>query len=185
MNDSPNSWASNLRDPRWQKKRLEIFERDGWRCRQCGDTASNLQVHHRQYTWGRAPWDYSSEDLVTLCETCHAHATNLAKEAKELLSAILAHSSDYKVELIIGVLKSEEGQHRLAFNDGPTITLGSHHEGVGFCLLQRPSCFSGPNFHANFWVWAKNQEWPQTMKLPEWIAIFEDCAFSASREEVA
>lgn len=31
-----------------------------------------MQVHHRKYIHGREAWDYSDEDLVTLCKRCHA-----------------------------------------------------------------------------------------------------------------
>jgi 5-methylcytosine-specific restriction endonuclease McrA len=60
-----------LRDPRWQRRRLQIFERDGWTCRQCGDETSELQVHHTAYIAGAAPWEVPPRMLVTLCVTCH------------------------------------------------------------------------------------------------------------------
>jgi len=66
------AYAEKLRDPRWQKKRLEIFERDGWACKCCGAASETLHVHHRRYLFGREPWDNPQSDLVTLCETCHA-----------------------------------------------------------------------------------------------------------------
>ena len=69
--DRREAYAEKLRDPRWQKKRLEIFERDDWKCRNCGDTTSTLHVHHRRYAKGRDPWDYDERELVTLCEECH------------------------------------------------------------------------------------------------------------------
>lgn len=73
-----------LKDPRWQKKRLLILARDEWRCQECFDDRSTLHVHHRRYT-GSKPWEAPDEDLVTLCEGCHALITALAKEAKRLI----------------------------------------------------------------------------------------------------
>jgi hypothetical protein len=35
-------YSDKLKDPRWQKKRLEVFERDGWCCQCCGDSESPL-----------------------------------------------------------------------------------------------------------------------------------------------
>jgi 5-methylcytosine-specific restriction endonuclease McrA len=32
------TYGDKLKDPRWQKRRLEIFKRDEWTCQQCGDT---------------------------------------------------------------------------------------------------------------------------------------------------
>lgn len=66
-----SSYSEKLRDPRWQKKRLEILERDHWCCQICFDEERTLAVHHRRYIPGRDPWDYPEDMLVTLCETCH------------------------------------------------------------------------------------------------------------------
>lgn len=60
-----------LQDPRWQKKRLLIFERDGWRCQCCESTDRTLHAHHKRYIHGNLPWEYDDKDLVTLCEFCH------------------------------------------------------------------------------------------------------------------
>jgi hypothetical protein len=64
-------YSDKLRDPRWQKKRLEIMQRDEFSCQLCGDTESPLNVHHYFYEKNNEPWDYNSEDLVTVCESCH------------------------------------------------------------------------------------------------------------------
>lgn len=65
------SYAELLRDPRWQKKRLEIMERDGFVCQICASKTNTLTVHHLYYEKGRMPWDYQDESLVTLCVDCH------------------------------------------------------------------------------------------------------------------
>ncbi len=64
-------YSDKLRDPRWQKKRLEILQRDEWNCQRCHDMESMLVVHHRRYLLDTEPWDYPDELLVTLCESCH------------------------------------------------------------------------------------------------------------------
>lgn len=58
-------------DPRWQQCRLKIMQRDGFKCRYCGDSRSTLNVHHRFYFPKRDIWDYPSSILVTLCTDCH------------------------------------------------------------------------------------------------------------------
>lgn len=59
-----------LRDPRWQKKRLEIMNRDNFTCQVCGLTEGRLlNVHHLWY--GPTPWDIPNNLLLTLCEDCH------------------------------------------------------------------------------------------------------------------
>lgn len=69
------TYQEQLKDPRWQKKRLEIMERDEWTCQMCGDTEATLTVHHKSYKFdgGFADiWDYDGGYLITLCETCHS-----------------------------------------------------------------------------------------------------------------
>lgn len=64
-------YLEKLKDPRWQKKRLEIFQRDEWTCQKCFDQESTLVVHHRCYLLDVEPWDYPDYLLITLCESCH------------------------------------------------------------------------------------------------------------------
>lgn len=65
-------YSEKLKDPRWQKKRLKIFERDEFHCQQCGDGESTICVHHLRYVSGLEPWDYPDCLLLTLCEDCHS-----------------------------------------------------------------------------------------------------------------
>jgi hypothetical protein len=66
-----NDFTDQYNDPRWQKKRLEIMERDRFVCNECGDADSKLNVHHRYYIKGKKIWDYQSDILITLCDDCH------------------------------------------------------------------------------------------------------------------
>lgn len=65
------TYAEKLKDPRWQKKRLEIMQRDQWTCRLCGSTTETLNVHHVYYEKGFDVWQYPDFALLTLCEECH------------------------------------------------------------------------------------------------------------------
>lgn len=65
------TYTDKLKDPRWQKRRLEIFQRDGFACVECNSKTETLHVHHRYYIGGRAPWEYPEFALVTLCAECH------------------------------------------------------------------------------------------------------------------
>jgi 5-methylcytosine-specific restriction endonuclease McrA len=71
------TYAEKLRDPRWQKKRLAILERDEFRCRDCCADDKTLHVHHCLYIAGKEPWDYFDEELRTLCEDCHEKRQSL------------------------------------------------------------------------------------------------------------
>ena len=64
------TYSQKLQDPRWQKKRLEIMQRDNFTCQACGDTESELHVHHKQYTTD-LPQNELSENLITYCCVCH------------------------------------------------------------------------------------------------------------------
>lgn len=75
-----STYSQKLKDPRWQRKRLEIMNRDGWKCRNCGDEKSTLHVHHWFY-YGE-PWDADSKILSTLCETCHLYAESVIAAIK-------------------------------------------------------------------------------------------------------
>lgn len=68
-------YSDKLKDPRWQKKRLEIFERDGWACTLCGDSEQTLHIHHLCYQKGKDPWEYEDKHLLTLCANCHEEET--------------------------------------------------------------------------------------------------------------
>lgn len=90
------TYAEKLRDPRWQKKRLEIMERDGFVCRECGDKASTLNVHHGYYARGRSPWEYPDHHLVTLCEACHQE---YEEKREEILGYLVQMPIDQQSQL--------------------------------------------------------------------------------------
>ena len=77
--------SDQYRDPRWQRLRLRVFERDGWKCRMCNQDGKTLHAHHPVYrAFSEGPWDYEVDELVTVCEDCHEeeHETkNLGKSA--------------------------------------------------------------------------------------------------------
>jgi hypothetical protein len=65
------TYAEKLRSPEWQKKRLEILQRDKWKCQCCGNKDETLNVHHTLYVKNKNPWDYKDAVYKTLCESCH------------------------------------------------------------------------------------------------------------------
>jgi len=79
------SYAEKLKDPKWQKKRLEILQRDEFTCQSCFDTKNELHVHHKLYKAGRDPWDYADSELVTLCKGCHKKVSDLSAKIGSLL----------------------------------------------------------------------------------------------------
>jgi hypothetical protein len=66
------SYFEKLKDPRWQRRRLEAMEGAEFRCQLCHDDKSTLHVHHKGYLKGRDPWEYDLEQLAVICESCHS-----------------------------------------------------------------------------------------------------------------
>lgn len=79
------TYQQKLKDPRWQKKRLEILERDNWCCQVCFSEESTLHVHHKKYNKSD-PWDIDNFYLITLCEECHQQETVSRKVELEKLN---------------------------------------------------------------------------------------------------
>ncbi len=75
-------YSQKLRDPRWQRKRLEIMQRDGFKCTCCGDSMTTLNVNHLQYAG--QPWEVDDRYLETLCESCHSWRTCFDQWVKTL-----------------------------------------------------------------------------------------------------
>lgn len=92
-----SAYFEKLNDPRWQKKRLKIMERDDFTCQKCGDTKTKLAVHHEYYITGRDPWMYPDSALTTLCDPCHdlerkfkdQYSPNSPRDWEAILEAIV------------------------------------------------------------------------------------------------
>jgi hypothetical protein len=65
------TYSEKLQHPQWQKKRLEIMSRDGFRCVKCDSETNTLTVHHFYYVSGRMPWEYPRGSMATMCRNCH------------------------------------------------------------------------------------------------------------------
>lgn len=65
------TYWDKLKDPRWQKLRLEAMQDRDFHCEVCFDGESTLNVHHKEYFKDFDPWDYEIDQLAVLCEGCH------------------------------------------------------------------------------------------------------------------
>jgi hypothetical protein len=79
------TYAEKLKHPKWQKKRLEILNRDRFKCTACHSDDIELHIHHKTYLRGREPWQYENDNLVTLCKFCHRITELLKEELIEVL----------------------------------------------------------------------------------------------------
>lgn len=96
-----SSYSELLKDPRWQKKRLEILNRDSWKCCQCSRGDKTLHVHHKQYRRGAKPWEYDDSELTTLCEGCHDKRHRVSSRLTELM----AHFGAADLEMMLGFVE--------------------------------------------------------------------------------
>lgn len=67
----------------WQRKRLEIIERDNHECQRCkqfGHVGKGEMVHHIKHLKSEPRLGLSASNLVTLCRRCHeaVHADDLS-----------------------------------------------------------------------------------------------------------
>lgn len=92
--------------PKWQKRRLEVLSSASFTCENCGDTESELHVHHKYYVKGRKLWEYGDRELASLCSACHKDA----HKQKELFDALLhkaMRASASNLDILIGYLLGE------------------------------------------------------------------------------
>ena len=85
--------------PLWQKKRYQVYNRDGFACRVCNrdclELTAQLHCHHLYYKRDTLIWEYDDDALVTLCKGCHETIhTELPKLAGIIAFKILAGDID-------------------------------------------------------------------------------------------
>jgi 5-methylcytosine-specific restriction endonuclease McrA len=68
---SKKSYSEQLKDPRWQKRRLEIMKKNDFSCQECEETDKTLHIHHGTYLRDKSLWEYPDKLLHCLCEDCH------------------------------------------------------------------------------------------------------------------
>lgn len=97
------TYSDKLKDPRWQKKRLEIMLRDKFTCQLCSATTATLHVHHLAYEKGKEPWEYEEKMLVTICVGCHEEETFERRQFEEQLIQLL-RKNGYSIYDLINIL---------------------------------------------------------------------------------
>lgn len=82
------AFKEQYRHPNWQRKRLEVMQRDEFVCQCCFSDETTLNVHHKRYIKGRMIWDYSNDLLVTLCGGCHESQHESSDGMKTVVSGL-------------------------------------------------------------------------------------------------
>lgn len=107
----PLTYAQILRDARWQRKKVHLFNVHGGYCHYPGCEHPNrtLDVHHKVYLRGRDPWDYPDWCFEILCESHHLVIQDRMERAHLAIASnpeLLQYCISRRIENP-GVLKSE------------------------------------------------------------------------------
>lgn len=115
------TYSEKLKDPRWQKRRLEIFKRDQFMCQRCFSEKNTLNVHHLVYRRGVEPWDADHRDLLTLCSYCHevAEDKEVLREFRYFLSTTRLSTQFVKriIESLSFVTQHDIGEPEMAMEE--------------------------------------------------------------------
>lgn len=178
------AYSDLLRDPRWQRKRLEVMQRADFSCEECGDATRTLNVHHIKYKKGRKPWEYDASELRCLCEHCHKAEHGLARKKPKPVpmqaytlvegpcNGQVIHSADalplvWVYEKAGQILTAQDCQQVVPFRlDGDPRLVASHFFGRGHPYIY--STMYGPEKHAEICAhWT--QPYPKLVGLYGWV----------------
>lgn len=93
------TYYEKLKDPQWQKKRLEVMAANDFHCEICGDGENTLNVHHKEYFRGLEPWEYEIGQLACICESCHQNSHDELDLLKWVCSYARLDGPDNRTEL--------------------------------------------------------------------------------------
>lgn len=99
-------WKDQYKSPKWQKKRLDALSEAEYVCEVCGDSESQLHVHHKRYVKGRMIWEYEISELSVLCESCHKITHKESEELKKLIAMIHPDGIQDLIDLLSGYCSS-------------------------------------------------------------------------------
>ena len=113
-----STYSSRLRDPRWQRRRLEIFDLYGWKCSNCQTKTEQLHAHHMIYRKGKSQWEYEDTEIVCLCDGCHEDFTNMKASIDEVFVKFVEHfpSFKYAMQRLLGYMDGTLEKPRMSEN---------------------------------------------------------------------
>ena len=148
------TYSEKLKNPRWQKKRLEILSRDNFTCTRCQSSNKTLHVHHcNGYRTGAEPWEYDASELKTLCCDCHTLAHEPRSGLTIYLAGKIAHTC-WRHSIVEGLRSSSPesicGGSSGAFPEMlPFAIFSKHHYSGPFFVSCDHGCFHGKNQHGS------------------------------------
>jgi hypothetical protein len=125
------TYSDKLKNPKWQKKRLQVLDKANFICELCQDTDETLQVHHLKYLKGKEPWEYDLDNFKCLCESCHKAITILSWiEFKDIYKvfkqSIHGHNNVYigylnnEIKVLIGIAICKEDNYPIVIHSSLT-----------------------------------------------------------------
>lgn len=103
------TYSEKLRDPRWQRVRLQVWERANFCCESCGNGKRSLEVHHCYYEKGKEPWEYPLTCFLLLCERCHDEWHDRKLAIDKSLAGMCEQDLDRVAGLIAGLDAATNG----------------------------------------------------------------------------
>jgi hypothetical protein len=152
-----NFWEA-YKDPRWQRKRLEIMELRDFTCEWCGANDKTLNVHHGYYERGKMPWEYDNETLHCLCEPCHASAQETIAAIRRMVATLSASNLQEAYGYLCGVKMRLDNSLAMDKPNADSI------RGVGLAWSSRPLAL-------NRWL---NQTDAARVTVPYIFAVHEE-----------
>ena len=108
-------YFEKLKDPRWQKRRLDIFTRDDYECVSCGSKDKTLTVHHKYYDNNLEPWEYENDSLITLCIDCHEGEQGYSKLIHPWFNKeFKTKFSTYDLEVLTNALEKVKSKYTMS-----------------------------------------------------------------------
>lgn len=122
------SYSELLKDPHWQRRRLEILNRSNFTCESCESGDKTLHVHHKLYRKGAMPWEYENQELQALCEDCHTEQHIF----RERLNEAVAYIQSCDMDVLLGF--AEALAARAECTEEVVIRSAEHAMGVSACF---------------------------------------------------
>lgn len=108
------TYKEKLEHPSWQRKRLQILERDDYTCQLCGDKETLLHVHHLKYIGD--PIQAPNKHLITYCKHCH-YAVEALKDVRQgvVVNKIIKKFRNNDILLSIIMMVEEDKDYSVFF----------------------------------------------------------------------